>query len=604
VVAGSWIELDVTALVDGPGTYAFALSSTSTDSAYYSSREGPEPPQLVVTSLVLPPDTTAPTVADRSPAPGATLVPRATTVTVVFDEPVQGVDGASFVLRRGSTPVTASVTYNAATRTAVLDPATDLLAGTTYTVSLTAAITDLAPEANALSPVSWSFTTVPASPGTQTFPALADAQVKSTSPGTNYGADAELRARAPSPEYRTFVRFQVSGLEGDVSAAHLRVFATRDTTGGSQLFPANNGWSESSITWSNAPPPLTGPLATSGAASNGTWVDYDVTAHVMGEGTYSFVLLSSSTDSFFLSSREGAHAPELVVTIEVPPPDTTPPALVSRDPAPNAGAVPVDAPVTVVFDEPVQGVSAGTFLLQRGVQPVAASVHYDAGTRTAVLDPVFDLRDGVAYTVALTAGIMDLAPEPNALVPESWSFTTVSTGATTLVATADADAQVKSSAPDANFGADPTLRVRAPTPEYRTYVRFLVDGAQGTVASATLRLYATDATDDCGSVYLVTQAWSESAITWNAAPGVVGGPLAAPGATTAERWVEFDVTGAVSGDGIHSFALISSSVDSAIYASREGGHPPELVLELAGSASGGPRTLPAAEPVGPVRELR
>ncbi len=61
----------------------------------------------------------------------------------------------------GTTPVSAVVTYNAASRTATLDPTAELLAdATTYTVRLTSGITDTSPAANALVPYfSWSFTT-------------------------------------------------------------------------------------------------------------------------------------------------------------------------------------------------------------------------------------------------------------------------------------------------------------------------------------------------------------------------------------------------------------------------------------------------------------
>lgn len=47
--ANAWAELDLGSLVTGNGTYALAVVSSSSNSAYYSSREGVNPPQLVVT---------------------------------------------------------------------------------------------------------------------------------------------------------------------------------------------------------------------------------------------------------------------------------------------------------------------------------------------------------------------------------------------------------------------------------------------------------------------------------------------------------------------------------------------------------------------------
>jgi chitodextrinase len=49
VAAGSWYELDVTPLITGDGTFSIKATSTSADGAHYSSREGANPPQLVVT---------------------------------------------------------------------------------------------------------------------------------------------------------------------------------------------------------------------------------------------------------------------------------------------------------------------------------------------------------------------------------------------------------------------------------------------------------------------------------------------------------------------------------------------------------------------------
>ena len=46
---GTWVEFDLGASITGNGTYSFALKDGSTDAAWYSSKEGANPPQLVVT---------------------------------------------------------------------------------------------------------------------------------------------------------------------------------------------------------------------------------------------------------------------------------------------------------------------------------------------------------------------------------------------------------------------------------------------------------------------------------------------------------------------------------------------------------------------------
>ena len=108
-------------------------------------------------------DTTPPVVTARAPAVNATAVGTGANVTATFSEPVQGLDASTFSLSSGTAaPVTATVTYNATTRVATLDPSAALPADTRWTATLTggpAAVRDLA--GNPLTTLSWSFTTGP-----------------------------------------------------------------------------------------------------------------------------------------------------------------------------------------------------------------------------------------------------------------------------------------------------------------------------------------------------------------------------------------------------------------------------------------------------------
>jgi len=48
VFVGTWVELDVSEVVTGDGIFSFGCSSTDGPGTFYSSREGPDPPQLIV----------------------------------------------------------------------------------------------------------------------------------------------------------------------------------------------------------------------------------------------------------------------------------------------------------------------------------------------------------------------------------------------------------------------------------------------------------------------------------------------------------------------------------------------------------------------------
>ena len=76
----------------------------------------------------------------------------------MFTEQVQA-STLSFVLSTGGTPVPATVSYDPAIQTAILDPTTNLVPGTTYSVMLSG-IQDLS--GNSMMGASWSFTTASA----------------------------------------------------------------------------------------------------------------------------------------------------------------------------------------------------------------------------------------------------------------------------------------------------------------------------------------------------------------------------------------------------------------------------------------------------------
>ena len=81
------------------------------------------------------PDTTSPTVTGRTPAVGATGVALGVSPTATFSEAVQQATIAFEVRGPGNTLVPATTTYDAASRTATLDPSANLAASTTYTVN-------------------------------------------------------------------------------------------------------------------------------------------------------------------------------------------------------------------------------------------------------------------------------------------------------------------------------------------------------------------------------------------------------------------------------------------------------------------------------------
>ncbi len=153
-------------------------------------------------------------------------------------------------------------------------------------------------------------------PPPATFVTTADATNKDDVPTTNFGTVATMDAEGGTdPDRQALMRFVVSGVTNPIVSAVVRVrVTTNDTADGPTIYRTAEGWTETGVNWNNRPAQTSGALDDRSAMSLNTWYDYDVTSEVTGNGTYSFVLVSGSTDGVVLSSREGTHPPELVVT--------------------------------------------------------------------------------------------------------------------------------------------------------------------------------------------------------------------------------------------------------------------------------------------------
>ncbi len=83
VATNSWVQLDVLPVVDAPGLHSFGLQNASTNSVFYSTREGVQPPELVLT--LAPP--ALPPVADFEVDQSRGFAP----LTVQFQDASSGV---------------------------------------------------------------------------------------------------------------------------------------------------------------------------------------------------------------------------------------------------------------------------------------------------------------------------------------------------------------------------------------------------------------------------------------------------------------------------------------------------------------------------------
>ena len=141
--------------------------------------------------------------------------------------------------------------------------------------------------------------------------------MQEANPTSNYGTATSLLVNgASNPDVESYLRFTVSGVTGPIQSARLRVYVTTNgTNNGPAVYAAGNSWTETGITWNTRPALVSGAADNKGALGTNAWVEYDVTALVTGDGTYTFALLADSADGVTFSSRQGSTSPQLVLTL-------------------------------------------------------------------------------------------------------------------------------------------------------------------------------------------------------------------------------------------------------------------------------------------------
>ena len=300
---GTWTEIDVTSAVTANGPVSFALTTASSNSSYYTSREGANKPQLVIGGSGPPPP-------GGGVAPTADFTATPTSGTAPLD--------VAFADASAGSPTSWSWDFqnDGTVDSTQANPRFTYTLPGSYDVKLTVTNADGSDEEVKAGHVTVGSGPPPPSGGTRVLGPVADAHVKSSSATKNYGAESSLRLRnggTSSDTYRSYLKFDVTGLASAPDSAKLRLFVTDDSPDGGSVFKVANSWTETAITWGNAPAVAGSSLAAAGATRNGTWVDFDVTSAVTGNGEVSFALTTTSSNSSYYSSREGANRPQLVL---------------------------------------------------------------------------------------------------------------------------------------------------------------------------------------------------------------------------------------------------------------------------------------------------
>ena len=294
-------------------------------------------------NICLEVDSTAPTVSAVAPSARATGIVTTATIQATFSEAMDPttLTATTFTLApQGGAAIAAAVAYDAAANKATLTPSANLAAGTTYTATIKGGAGGAKDAAgNPLAAdKTWSFSTAVSGTG-------GSASARRRRAGGEQFTDHELRDKR-HPQHQGQPRHRkLSALHRNRRSRHRHerhlapLYASDGTADGPQVYPAGNSWTETGLNWNNRPA-RTGPVVDSkGKIATNTWVEFNVTALVSGNGTYTFDIAplasSTSTDAAYFYAKEAADAtlhPQLVLTVGV---DSTAPTVSAV--APSAG---------------------------------------------------------------------------------------------------------------------------------------------------------------------------------------------------------------------------------------------------------------------------
>ncbi len=435
---------------------------------------------------------------------------------------------------------------------------------------------------------------------------VADTYVSSADRDTNFGTKYVLAAQAESsstPEMVSYIKFDVSGLQSPPAGVQLQLYSYAASATGLQVWTSNDSWTETGLTYSNAPSRSTSMVGAIPSISTNAWASLDVSNIVNGNGTYVFVVTTTATAKKQMASREsGASSPQLVIDTSAAGNAIRATAGSGQSAAVGAafatgmvatvqdssgGAVPNAA---VTFTAPSSGAS-GTFA--GGSQAVSVSTD-GSGAATA---PAFT-ANSIAGTYSVTASTAT-APSPASYSltniaqpspsPSSGSPTPSASGtssspppptSSTVTVVPNADSYVRSDQPDTNFGSKYVLASEAgsaTTPTITSYLRFDVNKLTAPVTGASLQLYSYATSSQGIRIGSAVNDWVESTITDNNAPSL-GATVASVPSIALDHWALADVTSAVNGDGTYTFAITTTRTANNQFGSREGGNPPKLIV--------------------------
>ncbi|MCG8606573.1 DNRLRE domain-containing protein [bacterium] len=294
---GATMEFNVTPAIIGNGVYSFGISNQSSSTTKYSSKDGVQAPELVITFGSGGGSVSPPLISSFSPPTGAT--------------------GSNVTISGSDFSEATSVLFN--DTASAFNVISDIQIQTTVPVGATTGKISVTTIAGTATSTDDFVVTDANHSGSEIviFTPTHDSFARGPKPTTIYGGAESIRVR--NQDHIGYLKFEVTGL-ATVFSATLRLQVTDPSLKGGSVYLAENTfrdsstpWTEGGLIWPNRPNITGEALSTVGVGVVGDTVDFDVSEAITGNGTYSFAIFDASSDAIYYSSKDGPGVPTLVV---------------------------------------------------------------------------------------------------------------------------------------------------------------------------------------------------------------------------------------------------------------------------------------------------
>ncbi|MEA2450951.1 MAG: large repetitive protein [Thermoleophilaceae bacterium] len=578
---GAWSEADITPLISGNGSYDIALDAVTPSAVSFSSRQGPNPPQLVIETSV--PSNDPPQASDRTintgpgvPANWTPLVNDSdgdTLTCAIVSQPAHGTATVANDCSTGTYTPNAGFTGSDPFTYKATDPSN--ADSNVANVSVTVAGSNNAPTA-----ADRSLTTDEDTAGNWT-PSVADADSDPTTcqivsqpahgtatvandcstgtytPNANFNGSDPFTYRSTdshsAQSSAATVSVTVNPVNDAPSAADRTLAIDEDTSAGPWTPLVTDPDSGDSPTCTIVSQPAHGSATIASDCSGGT---YTPNGNYNGSDSLTY----SATDSHGV----GSNTATLSITVN------------SVNDAPQAAnrTVNTSTGLTTAWTPSVSDTEGDALTCSIVTAPAhgTATVAPDCASGTYTSAAGYSGADPFTYRATDSNG-----GQSNAATVD---VTVIGAATTVTTFTAAADSYVDASLPNNNYGTATTLRIDG-SPLIRTYLRFDLSGLSGTVTKATLRLTNNSASAGYDVHSVGDNSWTEAGIKASNAPPA-GATLyghssgGAAGATS-----QADITSLISGNGNGSYSMTLDALNSSAisFSSRQGASPPQLIVE-------------------------